>query len=80
MKDGLIMWGHEGQQGGTVVAYQPCVIRQIPTLTWTESRYRSFPFRATTCFFAKMRFSKLVTSFRVHTKQRGRDDGTLAQD
>ena len=30
--------------------------------------------------FARMRFSKLVTSFRVHTKHRGRDDGTLAQD
>ena len=50
VRDGLIMWWHEGQQGGTVVAYQPCVIRQIPTLTWTEPRYHSFPFRATTCF------------------------------
>ena len=28
----------------------------------------------------RVRFSKLVTTFRVHTKQRGRDDGTLAQD
>ena len=53
VRDGLIMWWHEGQQGGTVVAYQPCVIRQIPTLTWTESRYRSFHFRTTTCFFCQ---------------------------
>ena len=53
MRDGLIMWWHEGQQGGTVVAYQPCVIRLSPTLTWTESRYRSSPFRATTCFICQ---------------------------
>ena len=31
-------------------------------------------------FSARMRFSKLVTSFRVHTKQRGRDDGSMALD
>ena len=43
MRDDLIMWGHEGQQGGTVVAYQTCIIRLSPTLTWLEPRYRSFP-------------------------------------
>ena len=39
-----------------------------------------FPLPCYHMFSARMRFSKLVTSFRVHTKQRGRDDGTLAQD
>ena len=31
------------------VAYQPCVIRLSPTLTWTESRYRSFPRMLQSC-------------------------------
>ena len=65
MRDGLIMWWHEGQQGGTVVAYQPCVIQLSPTLTWTESCYRSFPACSKVAMISDERWPNHVVTWRA---------------
>ena len=65
MRDGQIMWWHEGQQGGTVVACQPCVIRLSSTLTWLEPRYRSFPACSKIAMTSDERWPNHVVTWRA---------------
>jgi hypothetical protein len=64
----LIMWWHDRLHAGFVGACQFYINCLTPVLTWIESCSRPSPFRAATGFLQRIRFSKLQTSFRVHTK------------
>ena len=65
---------------GSVVACQSYArLCDFSVKPYRSSTYHFLPC-TTTCFPQGIWFSKLQTAFLVHTKRRGRDDGSMALD
>ena len=68
------------------VRWQCCSMPVLCQTIWLQCQHESvqfpsvFPSCTTTCFPQGIWLSKLQTAFLVHTKRRGRDDGSMALD
>ena len=72
-------WHEDGYDGSVVACQSYAGLCDFSVKPYRSSSSHFLPC-TTTCFPEGIWFSKLQTAFLVHTKRRGRDDGSMALD